>query len=997
MNIANSFSSMKTYQFFEEIRDKPEQNQSNKNLTNENNNKSYSLTLNDISPSGINQMQSLDDIIFICGKAIYKINSQIIRESLILKIINNKIYDEYRIFNGLYYDFKIKFFKNKYYFIILGGDLIRYIKDKKEEMLMVTTLKIYDAYKFIEPKYDKYIEENIEGEPYPKSLIKKLQILKKINENEFIIGINSEDKSQYSNYESFQNVISFTIDSNFTSIAISSIKGDIILINGYPDLIQRDKNKIRMEFLPKIIKNREIFISNIEFSSFLNKKNINKKILYASTANNIYYYEWKSESLNNKNSNKENNNIKIKTLIEEGKGAYNSCLNSKDNLLLIALTNDSYILEYKNLNLENSWYFEGNKIFVSYFKEYILLITSNNKYTTIQIYDKNNNFLLYNNTSQRRIISVCYNEEFIYIFFEEMQNMKYIAKIKEKENKIKFEIFYSKHEYDLARDYAVKIKFPESKLAEISRRYAEYEYSKGDFKIAIEQYIKTINYVEPNIVIEKFLEKAKLDYLIIYLEAIQNNEKFQKRLKADNNKKRNKINNKYLAGLLFNCYIVQGKFEQFKNFIKSRNKKKNYDVLKMAIDTLIESNNLDLAIDFAKNKDMTEEIIYILIFKQKKLTEALDILLPITKAQKANIANNDIIKEELMVKEKLNLILKYGQYFLMDNEGEIPDLFFNRVSSFIEMKKMYLDQKEIVKIIQIFIISDKYFKLFFDKINSYDIDYDEKIIQRRIELYLEEKEENYKLNIIKMLKDKKYKNKYNKDNLMLLFKYNNFKEGINTLKEISNKKQDLMQLYMDNKNYDKLIEIIDDIIYNNEKILEKSGDKFNQDISFIIIILKFIIEEKKINNNKNLDIYIKNILNKVSNSSELFFSHEFIKILYEINNEFSINDINFYINNIIGKEVVSISTYLYHINETKKALEKIEDEIIHLKKTGIKFKLNKCDECNMTINFPCVFYYCGHCFHKSCINIMPSIKDKNKEMNNDKINCPKCKKAKIMK
>ena len=110
MNIANSFSSMKTYQFFEEIRDKPEQNQSNKNLTNENNNKSYSLTLNDISPSGINQMQSLDDIIFICGKAIYKINSQIMRESLILKIINNKIYDEYRIFNGLYYDFKINFF-----------------------------------------------------------------------------------------------------------------------------------------------------------------------------------------------------------------------------------------------------------------------------------------------------------------------------------------------------------------------------------------------------------------------------------------------------------------------------------------------------------------------------------------------------------------------------------------------------------------------------------------------------------------------------------------------------------------------------------------------------------------------------------------------------------------------------------------------------------------------------------------------------------------------
>ena len=981
MNINNSFSSMKKYQFFEESQDKPEQNQNNINNNFSNENKSYSLTLNDITPSGINQMQSIDDIIFICGKAIYKINSQIIRESLILKIINNKIYDEYRIFNGLYYDFKIKFFQNKYYFIILGGDLIRYIKDKKEEMLMVTTIKIYDAYNFIEPKYEKYIEENIEGEPYSKSLIKKLQILKKINENEFIIGINSEDKTQYSNYESFQNVISFTIDSNFSNIAISSIKGDIILISGFPDLIQCDKNKIRMEFLPKIIpKNREIFISNIEFASFLNKKNINKKILYASTANSIYYYEWKSESSKNKN-NKENDNIKLKTLVEDGKGAYNSCLNSKNNLLLIALTNDSYILEYKNLNLENSWYFEGNKIFVSYFKEYILLITSNNKYTTIQIYDKNNNFLLYNNTSKRRIISVCCNEEFIYIFIEEKPNMKYIAKIKEKENKIKFELFYSRHEYDLARDYALKIKFPESKLAEISRRYAEYEYSKGNFEISIKQYIKTINYLEPNIVIEKFLEKAKLDYLILYLEEIQNNEKFQKRLKSDNNKKRNKIDNKYLAGLLFNCYIVQGKFDQFKNFVKSRNKRNNYDVLKMAIDTSLESNNLDLAIDIAKNKDMSEELIQILIFKQNKLSEALDILLPIIKVQKDDISNSDIIKEEMIVKEKLNLILKYGQYFLMEKEGNIPDLFFNRVSSFIEMKKMYLDQKEIIKIIQIFIISDKYFKLFFDKIDSYGIEYDEKIIQRRIELYLEEKEDNYKINIIKMLKDKKYKNKYNTDNLMILFKYNKFKEGINTLRELSNKKQDLIKLNIENKNYDKLIEIIDDIIYNNEKILENNIDKFNQEISFIIIILKFFIEEKKINNDKNLDVYIKNILNKVSNSSELFFSHEFVKILYEMNNEFSISDINFYINNIIGKEVVSISTYLYHINETKKAMKKTEDDIINLKRTGIKFKLNKCDECNMIINFPCIFFYCGHCFHKSCINNIITNKSKNKEIN----------------
>ena len=992
MNLSNSFSSMKKYQFFEEYLDKPDQNQ--KNNTN-NSNKAYSLNLNDISPSGISQMQSIEDIIFICGKAIYKVKSQIIRESLILKIINNQIYDEYRMFNGLYYDFKIRLFNDKYYFIILGGDLIRYIKDKKEEMLMVTTIKIYDANNFIEPKYGKYIEENLEEEPYSKSLIQKLQILKKINENEFIIGINPNDKSQYSLYESFQNVISFSINTNFTHIAISSIKGDIILISGFPDLIQCDKNKIRMQFLPKIIpKNREIYLSNLEFASLINKKNINKTLLYASTTNSVYYYEWKTELFNNKNNNNENENIKLKSLIEDGKGAYNSCLNSKENLLLISLANDNYILEYKNLSLENSWYFEGNKIFVSYFKEYILLITSNAKYTSIQIYDKNNNFLLYNNSSKRKIISVCVNKEFIFIFFEEKQNMKYIVKIKEKENKIKFEIFYSKNEYDLARDYALKINCPPSKLAEISRRHAEYEYSKGDFEIAIKQYIKTINYLEPNTVIEKFLEKAKLDYLILYLEALQENEEFQNTLennKNNENKEDNKINNIYFASLLFNCYIVQEKFEQLKNFIKTKNKRNHYDILKSAIDTCLESNNIGLALDIAKNNDMKEELLFILIFKQNKISEALDYLLPITKSQKNNIINNDIFNEEIIVKEKCNLIIKYGLYFLDEKNGEIPDLFFNRVSSFIESKKMYLDQKEINNIIQVFIMSDKYFKILFDKIGSYGIEYDEKIIYRRIELYLEEKDDNYKINIIKMLKNKRYKNKYNKNKLFLLFKYNKFKEGIDALNEIGNKKQDLIQYYINNKNYDKLMEIIDDIIYNNEKIGEKNNDKFNPNISFIIIILKFFIHEKNKYDNKNIDIYIKNILNKVSNNPDLFFSHEFIKILYEINSEFSLNDITYYLNNIIGKEIVSISTYLYHINESKKALEKTEKDINNLNTQAIKFKLNKCDECKMIINFPCVFFYCGHCFHQSCVNNIRINKNEIKEINNKTTKCPKCK------
>ena len=173
---SSSTSSMKKYQFFEESQ---EENNDTKSSEQKEQNKTSKLLIKDISPSGINQMQSFDDIIFICGKAIHKVKSKMVKESLIVKIINNKIIDEYRIFSGLYYDFKLKFFKNKPNFVILGGELIKYMKNNKEEMLMVTTIKIYDATYFIEPKFERYNSDSIDGESYPKALMKKNSNIKK--------------------------------------------------------------------------------------------------------------------------------------------------------------------------------------------------------------------------------------------------------------------------------------------------------------------------------------------------------------------------------------------------------------------------------------------------------------------------------------------------------------------------------------------------------------------------------------------------------------------------------------------------------------------------------------------------------------------------------------------------------------------------------------------------------------------------------------------------
>ena len=99
--------------------------------------------------------------------------------------------------------------------------------------------------------------------------------------------------------------------------------------------------------------------------------------------------------------------------------------------------------------------------------------------------------------------------------------MKQVIKLKEKDNKYKFEIFYKKSFFDTAYEYAKSLNYDQKKISEISRRHGDHLYLKSDYQKAIEQYILTINYLEPSYVIQKFLDGSKLDYLILYLENLE--------------------------------------------------------------------------------------------------------------------------------------------------------------------------------------------------------------------------------------------------------------------------------------------------------------------------------------------------------------------------------------------------------------------------------------------------------------------------------------------
>ena len=223
---------------------------------------------------------------------------------------------------------------------------------------MSTSVRIYDAIPFINTKKERYpVPKGAQptDEQYPKLLLKQIKLLKKLSTNELVCDT-AGDKME--GYESFQNIVAFAINSTFTHIAIGLDKGDILLISAYPNLFDCSAKEMKMIFLPKITpKDREIHITNLEFAElYLNKSP--KRVLYASTASAVYYYEWNYETERGSTSE---NNIQLKELVQDGKGAYSSCIAIKNNLMLLASSNNDFIIEYENLEFGKTWFFEGNK------------------------------------------------------------------------------------------------------------------------------------------------------------------------------------------------------------------------------------------------------------------------------------------------------------------------------------------------------------------------------------------------------------------------------------------------------------------------------------------------------------------------------------------------------------------------------------------------------------------------------------------------------------
>lgn len=208
---------------------------------------------------------------------------------------------------------------------------------------------------------------------------------------------------------------------------------------------------------------------------------------------------------------------------------------------------------------------------------------------------------------------------------------KTVYHLDEKDLQSKLSLLFKKNLYDIAVRIAKSNQYDSEGLADIFKQYGDHLYSKGDFAGAIEQYAKTIGYLEPSYIIRRFLDSRHINYLIDYLQALHK----QGKATPDH------------TTLLLNCFTRLDKTDQLKEFLSND---KNPDLM-FDLDVAIKvcrNASVGHALALAKRNQKHDACISILTEDMNAYADALDYIskLPFHDAEECLRRYGNILMEK---------------------------------------------------------------------------------------------------------------------------------------------------------------------------------------------------------------------------------------------------------------------------------------------------------------------------------------------------------------
>ncbi|XP_058450947.1 vacuolar protein sorting-associated protein 11 homolog [Malaya genurostris] len=574
---------------------------------------------------------------------------------------------------------------------------------------------------------------------------------------------------------------------------------------------------------------------------------------------------------------------------------------------------------------------EGRKTLLQWFRSHLLIVSKNSRMSgansesfVLTVIDIQNKFIVFTCPIEE-VAAILTEFGSCYILTESKQ----IFHLDEKDLQSKLNLLFKKNLYDIAVRIAKSNQYDADGLAGIFKQYGDHLYSKGDFSGSVDQYIKTIGFLEPSYVIRRFLDARHIHYLTDYLQAIHKSG----RASADH------------TTLLLNCFTRLDRTEQLRQFLENENKLNLFDV-DVAI-KVCRNASVEQALALAKSHGKHDLCLSILTENLYRYEDALNYInqLEFLEAEK-NIKKYGHLLMENSPEQTIRLLKKLctdyvrtdlGTNALQDHFGdELPELLDNGFNS---------ERGNPEDFIHLF-SNDETLIDFLEHLIKNIPSCSKFVYNCLIEHYLYRWQEvsSIERKLLDVLKNNA--DRYDKNHVLIQCRVYQFWPGVLYLYEEDKLYHLIIRHCLKNRDYENLLAYCRKLGQHDASLWLLALNGLKNDVgapSKLLSQVLYVIAQEKL----QAPLQILNCL-AVENGPTLLSVRDYFMQVFQKEQESTRHD----------------------EDQTRKYSEKsvsIKTHIKHLQEENVEFRNTVCDTCKQPLSWPALFFLCKHSYHQDCI------------------------------
>lgn len=509
---------------------------------------------------------------------------------------------------------------------------------------------------------------------------------------------------------------------------------------------------------------------------------------------------------------------------------------------------------------------------------------------------------------------------------------KVLYHLDEKDLHSKLSSLYKKNMYDTAVKIAKNNQYDAEGLSGIFKQYGDHLYGKSNFAGSVEQYIKTIGFLEPSYVIRRFLDSRHTQYLTDYLQSVH---------------KEGKASTDHTT-LLLNCFTRLDRIAELKVFLENY-KQNNFDI-DVAI-RVCRKSCIEEALELAKFNNKHNHAVGILIEDMKSYSEAVDYISNLSYDDaEVNLMKYGTVLMDHCPDRVVDLLKKLCTDFIVkkfdepETANEDDDRFAYRNGGFLDREKatpedfihLFNDSKQIIEYIEYLIKNlPTCSKVLYNS-----------LIEHYLTLWKTSSEKFvYEQRLVDLLKNSAQF--YDDNHVLVLCQTYEFWLGVMLIYEEKKLYNLIVRHYLATKDFSSLY-----VLCKRLGTMEPT-------------IWLHTLNGLK-NNNQVPTTFLQEILQVIA-AEKLQSPLQVLGALTAIEKGPNLSSVRYYFNQTFQKESEVMAQDEIQAEKYRSESDALKKNIQMLNNEPVEFRGSLCDACHQPLVLPALFFLCKHSFHQECI------------------------------